>query len=69
MTKRRKSLTLHHSELKQVTTRITPEAARLLAIIAAKEKRSVSNKVALIIEEFVAIEKKRKEKVPAAVEE
>ena len=48
-----------HLSTAQITTRIDPESARLLGVIAAREMRSVSAQLAHLVENFIAAERKK----------
>ena len=68
MTSRRKKPVPPHLTLVQITTRVSPESAKLLAVIAAREHRTLSSQLVAIVEAFLAVERKKITKAPAAVE-
>lgn len=69
MTSRRSNKpTPHFSELKQITTRILPESAKLLETIAFEERRTISSQLAHIVEAFLTEQKKKRSKVQAVTE-
>ena len=68
MSTRRKHPIPPHLTMVQITTRVSPESAKLLAVIAAREHRTVSSQLVAILEKFLTEERKKSQKAPAAVE-